>query len=92
MPYIAVIVGVLHTIQNFLYGIELIRTKHHQTFVALVLHDIFPYDFAKRTFFQEEYGKLIQFIKRMIGSIRPIECKLITAIRIVGKIAGIDTI
>ena len=55
-------------------------------------HDIFPYDFAKRTFFQEEYGKLIQFIERMIGCIRPIEGKLVTAIRIVGEVTGIYTI
>ena len=92
MPYIAVIVRVLYTIQNLLYGIELIRTKHHQALVTLMQHDIFPYDFAKRTFFQEEYGKLIQFIERMIGSIRPIKCKLITAIGIIGKITGVYTI
>ena len=71
--------------RNFLYGIELIWTKYHQALVALVQHDIFPYDFAKRTFFQEKDSKLIQFIERMIGGIRPIECKLVTAVRIIGK-------
>ena len=92
MPNIAVIVGVLHTIQNFLYRIELVRTKYHQAFVALMKHNILSYDFAKRTFFQEEYGKLIQFIERMIDSICPGECELIPTIWIIGKIASINTV
>ena len=92
MPDIAVIVGVLHTIQNLLHCIELVRTKYHQALVALMQHNILSYDFAKRTFFQEEYGKLIQFIERMIGSICPGECELIPTIWIIGKIASINTV
>ena len=55
-------------------------------------HNILSYDFAKCTFFQEEYGKLIQFIERMIGGICPVECELIPTIWIIGKIASVNTI
>ena len=92
MPDITIIIGVLYTIQNLFYRIELVRTKHHQALVSFMQYDIFSYDFAKVTFFQEEYGKFIQFIERMIGCIRPIECKLISTIGIIGKIASIYTV
>ena len=55
-------------------------------------HDILSYDFAKCTFFQKEYSKLIQFIEWMIGGICPVECELIPTIWIIGKIASVNTI
>ena len=81
MPNIAVVIGVLYLVQYLLHGIELIRTKHHQAFVALVKHNIFADDFSESAFLQKERGKHIQFIERMIGGIRPVECKLVTAVR-----------
>ena len=92
MPDITIIIGVLYTIQNLLYRIELVRTKYHQTLVTLMQHDILSYDFAKCTFFQKEYSKLIQFIEWMIGGICPVECELIPTIWIIGKIASVNTI
>ena len=92
MPYIAVVIGVRHLIQYLFYGIELIRAKHHQALVALMQHDVFADDFSERTFFKEENCKLIQFIERHIGGIRPVERKLVAAVRIVGEIASVYSI
>ena len=92
MPYIAVVVGVLHLIQYLLHGIELVRTKHHQALVALMQHDVFSYDFAERTFLQKCGCKLIQFIERHIGCVRPVERELIASVWIVGEVACVDTV
>ena len=92
MPYITVIIGVLYPIQYLFYSIELVWTQHHQALITLMQYDVFPDNLAERTFFQEKHSKLIQFIERQICSIRPVECKLISAIGIVGKIASIYAI
>ena len=55
-------------------------------------NNVFSDDFAKRAFIQEECGKLIQFIKRYIGGICPIESEFIATVRVVGKIARIYSI
>ena len=46
MPDIAVVVGVFHAVENLLHCIELVRTKHHETLVALMQHNILANDFA----------------------------------------------
>ena len=92
MPDITVIIGVLYPIQYLFYSIELVWAQHHQALITLMQYDVFPDNLAERTFFQEKHSKLIQFIERQICSIRPVECKLISAIGIVGKIASIYAI
>lgn len=92
VPDIAVIVRVDHTVQNLLDRIELVGTKHHQAFIPLMQHNVLADDFSQGTLVKENSGKLFQVIERHIGSIRPIEGKLIAAVRIVGKIAGIHSI
>ena len=92
MPDITIIVGVFHTVENLLHGVELVRAKHHQTFVSLMQYNIFANNFAQRTLVEEHSGKLLQVVERHIGGIRPVECKLIAAIRIVGEIASVYTI
>ncbi len=92
MPDITVIIRVFYTIQNFFYCIKLIRAKNHQALVTLMQNDVFANNFSQSTFVKKHGGKLLQVIKRHIGSIRPVERKLIAAIRIVGKIASIHAI
>ena len=55
-------------------------------------HDVFTDDFAKSAFLKEKCGKLIQFVERYIGRIRPVERELVTAVRIVGEIACVYAI
>ena len=55
-------------------------------------HNIFADDFAERTFLQECGCKLIQFIERHIGCVRPVERELIATVWIVGEIACVDTV
>ena len=92
MPDITVIVGVFYTVENLLHCIELIRTKHHQTFVPLMQDDILTDNLAQRTLVEEHCGKLLQVVERHIGCIRPVECELIATIRVVGEIASVHTI
>ena len=54
--------------------------------------DIFADNLAKRTLVKEEVGKHIEVVERIISLVSPIECELISAIWIIGKIAGIDTV
>ena len=92
MPDIAVIIRVFHTIENLLHGIELVRAKHHQTFVALMQYYVLAYNLAQRALVEEHCGKLLQVVERHIGGIRPVESELISAIRIICKIASVYTI
>ena len=92
MPDITIIVGVFHTVENLLHCIELIRAKHHQTFVTFMQNDILTDNLAQRTLVEEHCGKLLQVVERHIGCIRPVECELEAAIRIVGEIASVHTI
>ena len=92
MPDITIIVGVFHTVENLLHGIELIRAKHHQAFVALMQYYVLAYNLAQRALVEEHCGKFLQVIERHIGCIRPVECELISAIRIICKIASVYTI
>ena len=55
-------------------------------------HDVLADNFSQGTLVKEKGCKLLQIIERHIGSIRPVEGKLIAAVRIVGKIAGIHSI
>ena len=92
MPDITVIVGVLYPIQYLFYSIELVWTQHHQALITLMQYDVFPDNLAERTLFQEKYSKLIQFIERQIRRIRPVKCKLISAIGIIGEITSVYAI
>ena len=92
MPDVAVLVCVLHTVDDLLHGIELVRTKNHQTLVALMQHDVLANHLAKVALIKEKVGKLTEVVKRHVLRIRPVERKLITAVGIVGEITGIHTI
>ena len=92
MPDIAVVIGVFHTVENLLHGIELVRAKHHQAFVTLMQYNIFANNLAQRTLVEEHGGKLLQVVERNVCSIRPVKSKLEAAIRIVGEIASVHTI
>ena len=92
MPYIAILVCVFDTIDNLLDRIILIWAKHHQRLLTLVEDDIFADNLAKRTLVKEEVGKHIEVVESIISLVSPIECELISAIWIVGKIAGVYTV
>ena len=92
MPDITIIVGVFHTVENLLHGIELVRAKHHQTLVTFMQDDILTDNLAQRALVEEHCGKFLQVVERHIGCIRPVECELISAIRIICKIASVYTI
>ena len=92
MPDIAVIIRVFHTVENLLHGIELVRAKHHQTFVPLMQYNVLANNLAQRTLVEEHSGKLLQVVERNVGGISPVECELIATIRVVGEIASVHTI
>ena len=92
MPDITIIVRVFHTVENLLHCIELIRAKHHQTFVSLMQYYVLAYNLAQRTLVEEHCGKLLQVVERNVGGIRPVECELIATIRVVGKITSVHAI
>ena len=92
MPDIAVIIRVFHTVKNLLHGIELVRAKHHQAFVALMQDDILSDNLAQRALVEEHCGKLLQVVERNVCGVRPVECELEAVIRIVGEIASVHTI
>ena len=92
MPDIAVIIRVFHTVENLLHGIELVRAKHHQAFVSLMQYNELANNLAQRTLVEERCGKLLQVVERNVCGIRPVECELEAAIRIVGEIASVHTI
>lgn len=81
-----------HTVENLLHGIELVRAKHHQTLVTFMQDDILANNLAQRTLVEKRCGKLLQVVERHIGCIRPVESELISAIRIICKIASVHTI
>ena len=92
MPDVSVVIGVFYTVENLFYRIKLIRTKYHQALVALMQHDVLAYNLAQCTLVEEYGGKLFQVVERNVGGICPIEGELITAVRIVGKIAGVHAV
>ena len=98
-PYFSIIrwtsgflVCVFNTIDNLLDCVILIWAKHHQRLLTLVKDDIFADNLAKRTLVKEEVGKHIEVVECIITLVSPIECELVSAIRIIGKVAGIDTV
>ena len=92
MPDIAVVIGVFHTVENLLHGIELVRAKHHQAFVSLMQYNVLANNLAQRTLVEEHCGKLLQVVEWNVCGVRPVESELISAIRVVGKIASVHTI
>ena len=92
MPDITIVIGVFHTVENLLHCIELVRAKHHQTFVTLMQYYVLTYNLAQRALVEEHCGKLLQVVERHVCGIRPVECELEAAIRIVGEIASVHTI
>ena len=92
VPNVAVLVGVLHTVENLFNCIELIRTQYHQTFVAFMQDDVFANHLAEIALVEEEIGEFAQVVERHVFLVGPIESELIAAIGIVGKIACVHTI
>ena len=92
MPDITIVVGVLHTVKNLFYGIELVGTEYHEAFVPFMQYDVLADNLAKVTLVEEEGGKLVQLVERNVGGIRPVERELESAIRVVGEISGVHTI
>ena len=92
MPYISVLIRILHPIQNLLHSIVLVRAQNHQAFIALVHDDIFADHLAQCTLVEEMDRKLIQLVHRFIIRKGPFECKLVSAIGIICKVPGVDTV
>ena len=92
MPDIAVLVGVLNTVENLFYSIILIWTKYHQALVALVHHNVLADYLPKNTLVKEVISKLTEVVNRLVVRQRPVECKFVTAVGIVGEIACVDAI
>ena len=92
MPDVTVLVGVLNSVENLLHGIELIGTKHHQTFVALMQHNVLTDHLSQVALVEEEIGELAQIVERHVSRIRPVERKLIAAVRVVGKVTCIHAV
>ena len=55
-------------------------------------HNILAYHLSKITLVKEEVSKLTQIIEWDIFGISPIKCEFISAIRVIGKIACIDSV
>ena len=55
-------------------------------------NNIFAYQFAESTLIKEKCCKLIQFVEWSISCIRPVDCKFISAIGIIGEITSVHTI
>ena len=53
---------------------------------------VLAYNLAQRALVEEHCGKFLQVVERHIGGIRPVECELISAIRVVGEIASVHAI
>ena len=53
---------------------------------------VLAYNLAQRALVEEHCGKFLQVVERHIGCIRPVECELISAIRIICKIASVHAI
>lgn len=92
MPDIAILVGVLDLVDNFLYGIELIGAQDHQASLSFVQNHIFADDLSQRAFVEKEVGKHVQVVERPVFGIRPVEGEFVAAVGVIGKIAGIHTI
>ena len=92
MPDIAVLIGVLDTVQDLLYRVVLVRAEDHQAFIALVQDDIFGNHLAQGTFVKEMSRELAEVVHRIIVDEGPIESELITAVRVIGEIAGVNTV
>ena len=92
MPDVAILVGVLHPVENLLYGIELVGAQHHKALVAFMQYNVLANHLAKITLVKEEIGELAQIVKRHILRICPVERELVTAIRIIGKVSCIHTV
>ena len=92
MPDITILVRVLDPIDNFFYGIELIGAQDHQTPLSFVQNHIFADDLSQRAFVEKEVGKHVQVVERPVFGIRPVEGEFVSAVGVVGKIAGIHTI
>ncbi len=92
MPDIAVVIGVLHTVEYLFYGIELVGTEYHEAFVTLMQDNVFADNLAKVALVKEEGSELVQLIERNVGGICPVERELESAVRVVGEVSGVHTI
>ena len=92
MPDVTVLVGVLNSVEYLLHGIELIGTKHHKAFVALMQHNVLTDHLSQVALVEEETGELTQIVERHVSRIRPVERELIAAVRVVGKVTCIHAV
>ena len=92
VPNVTILIGILNTIKYSFHSIELIRTQHHKTFIALVQNNILAYHLAKITLIKEEASKLTEIIKRNILCVCPVKRELIATVWIISKIARVHTI
>lgn len=66
VPYIAVLRGVVDTLDYLLDRIILIRAQDHQVFVGFVKNDILAYEFAESAFVEKLCGKQSEVVERMV--------------------------
>ena len=92
MPYIAVLICILDTVKNLFYGIILIWAQNHQTLVALVHHDVLADYLPQDALIKEMISKLAEVVNRLVVRQRPVECKLVTAVGIIGEIARVNAV
>ena len=60
--------------------IKLMGAQHHQTFVALMQHDVFANHLAKGTFIEEHCRKQTEVVEGVVVRVRPIESKLVALV------------
>ena len=92
MPDIAVVIAVDDTVKNLLDGIIVIWAQYHQTRIAFMEYNIFADYFAESTRVEEFSSEKAELVERIVLTVSPVKREFITAIGVVGKIAGVHAV